>query len=125
MNNRQKIAAILLPVGLMTLIAVAIIPLIGFSHPWLKYIYSAGAVLTLLARFIDNYGGKNLAIKRLYRIQTMSAICFCISAGLLFYSGSEKDWLAFLTAGAALQIYTLFRIQSEEKKENNKKENKI
>lgn len=120
MNNRQKIANILLPIGIMTLIIIAVMPLIGFTHPWLKYIYSAGAALTLIARFIDNYQGKNLAIKRLYRIQTMSAICFCISAGLLFYSGSEKDWLAFLTSGAALQIYTLFRIQNEEKKENNK-----
>lgn len=121
MNNLKQIAPTLLSVGMIILLLSAMAPLFGFNYPWIKYVYSIGAGFTLVARLLDRYIGESITIRRLYRIQLVSALCFCFSAGLLFYSTSEKDWLAFLTAGAVLQIYTIFRIQSEEKKEAKKK----
>lgn len=124
MEKNKRISSILLSLGMIILLVVAVLPLVGVMASWLKYVYAGGASLTLIARILDRYNGKNIGIRRLYRIQTVSAICYCVSAALLFYSGSEKDWLAFLTSGAVLQIYTSFRIQHEEAKEadkNNKK----
>lgn len=116
MKDRQKVANVLLAVGLLVLLAAAVMPLVGLMYPWLRYAYAVGAAMTLLARMLEQYTGKNLAIKRLYRIQLASAVLYCASAALLFYSSSEKDWLAFLMAGAVLQLYTTFRIQHEEQK---------
>ena len=116
MNSMKKLAPALLSAGMIILLVTAILPLGGIMYPWPRYIYAIGAALTLISRFFDRYDGKNTGIKRLYRIQAVSALCYCASAALLFYSSSEKDWLAFLMSGAVLQIYTSFRIQSEEKK---------
>lgn len=124
MNRRQQISSILLAIGMIMLLVTAILPLISINPSWLKYIYATGAVFTLLARLLEKYTGKNITLKRLYRIQTVSAICYCASAAILFSTFynhvQEKDWLAFLTAGAVLQIYATFRIESVEKKENQK-----
>lgn len=121
MNKIKQIAPTLLSLGMIILLLSAMAPIFGFNYPWIKYVYSVGAAFTLIARLFDKYNGDNITIKRLYRIQLVSALCFCFSAGLLFYSTTEKDWLSFLMSGAVLQIYTIFRIQSEEKKEAKKK----
>ncbi len=120
MKKRQQISSMLLAIGLLTILIIAIMPLVGMTYSWLKYIYAIGAAMTFIARILERYEGKNLTIRRLYRIQVVSAVCYCASAVLLFYSSSEKDWLAFLTSGAVLQLYTTFRLQSEEKKEAKK-----
>lgn len=124
MNKKQKIANLLLSVGMIILLIIAMLPLVGIKLSWLKYVYSVGAVLTIVARLMDRYSGKNFVLRRLYRIQTVSSICYCASAATLFFTlnefVSQKDWLAFLTAGAVLQIYSSLRIQSEERKEVEK-----
>lgn len=128
MNNKQKIANLLLTIGMFILLVIAALPLIGIMQSWFKYVYAIGAILTLIARVMERYQGKNITLRRLYRIQMVSAICYCASAAILFSSMnnfiSEKDWLAFLTAGAVMQIYSSFRIQNEERKEETKKNNK-
>ena len=121
MTDKQKKSNILLSLGMLILLAMAIMPLVGIMYPWIKYVYAFGAVLTLIARIIDKYTGKNLTLRRLYRIQMVSSVLYCASAAVLCISMgdyvSEKDWLAFLTAGAVMQIYSSFRIQKEEQKE--------
>lgn len=124
MRNKKQIAATLLSLGMIILLAMAVLPLVEINEPWLRYVYACGAALTLIARMMDRYNGKNIGIRRLYRIQSVSALCYCISAALLFFAESEQDWLAFLTSGAVLQIYTSFRIQHEESKEASKNEKK-
>lgn len=123
-TNKQKTINFLLATGMILLLVTAVMPLIGMIFPWVKYVYAAGAVMTLAARIMERYRGNNLTLRRLYRIQTASALCYCASAAVLCISlgnyVSEKDWLAFLTAGAVLQIYSSLRIQSEEKKDAEK-----
>ena len=43
-------------------------------------------------------------------------MCYVVAAGLMFYQPSARDWLAFLTVGAVLQVYSTFMIMHEEKK---------
>ena len=50
----------------------------------------------------------------------MSALLYCVSAYLLFNYGNEwggTDWIAFLLAGALVQIYASYMIGREEKKD--------
>lgn len=127
MNKKQQTANLILAIGMILLLVMAILPLFGIMQSWFKYIYAAGAVLTLIARFLDRYQGSNITLRRLYRIQTVSSICYCASAAILFSTinnlVSEKDWLPFLMTGAVLQIYSSLRIQSEERKEASKNKN--
>ena len=88
-----------------------------------NYVFAAGAVATLVVRIMDNYTGTNLRIKRLYRIATVSAICYCVSAYLKFSAemhffpyATGYDWLGFLMAGAALQVYSALVIDYVERK---------
>lgn len=124
MANKQKISTALLAIGIILLLVAAIMPLVSLYFSWLKYIYATGAALTLIARLIDRYTGNNITLKRLNRILICSSICYCVSAVILFdvlrNYVAEKDWLAFLLAGAVLQIYATFRIESEEKNEAKK-----
>lgn len=129
MKSKQQTSATLLALGMIMLLVTASLPLIGINTSWLKYIYATGAVFTLVARLLDRYNGKNITLKRLYRILIVSSICYCVSATVLFSRIAnfalsnyvqEKDWLAFLTAGVVLQLYATFRIESVEKKESKK-----
>ena len=122
--NKQNTPVALLSLGMVILLMAAVMPLVGMTFQWIKYVYAIGALFTLVARLIDRYTGKNVAIRRLSHIQSVSSICYCISAATLCVPMgeyvSEKDWLAFLLAGAVLQIYSSWRIQQEEQKESKK-----
>ena len=66
------------------------------------------------------YEGKNFRVKRLHGLERMSALLYCVSAYLLFNYGNEwggTDWIAFLLAGALVQIYASYMIGREEKKD--------
>lgn len=79
--------------------------------------------MTVVARLLYVYEGKNLRIKRLHGLERMSALLYCVSAYLLFDIGDQlggTDWIAFLLAGAIVQLYASFMIQREEKKDAKK-----
>ncbi len=120
MDKKSQILSFLQLVGMLVLLFSAFLPLLHVNSPLLRYFFAAGAAMTFIAQLLNKYHGKNFTIKRLYRILTVSSICYCASAFLLFYSTTEKDWLAFLTAGAVLQVYASFRIQYLESKEAQK-----
>ena len=118
--------AILLNLGLLTMLVAAAFPLLGIWHEGLmlmRYVYAAGAAMTVVARLLYVYEGKNLRIKRLHGLERMSALLYCVSAYLLFDIGDQlggTDWIAFLLAGAIVQLYASFMIQREEKKDAKK-----
>lgn len=73
-----------------------------------RYVYAVGAGLTLLARLFQEAppAGINIRIKRLLRLESWSALMFCVAAFFAFYNQAQmRDWLAFTLAGAAIQIY--------------------
>lgn len=128
-NKKIEIQNITLAVATLLLLVTAALPIFGIVNDWTKYVYAFGALLALAERFTEHYKGKNLRISRLYRMGKVSAMLYCLSAFCLFssvlnfnigQSWGNRDWLAFLLAGALLQIYASFAIQHEENKEKKK-----
>lgn len=128
-NKRIEIQNITLAVATLMLLVAAAMPIFGVHGDWAKYLYSLGALAALAERCTERYAGKNLRIRRLFRMGKVSALLYCVSAFFLFSSTlninigtswGNRDWLAFLLAGALLQIYASFAIQHEENKEKKK-----
>lgn len=105
-----KISPALLIVGLLTVAAGVLIPILsgGFANDTFRYVFAVGAALTLIARLFQPAPPKDtpIRIKRLLRLESWSAIIFCVAAFFAFYDRSTaRDWLAFTLAGAAIQIF--------------------
>lgn len=103
--------------GLLVMLVMAAMPLLNINEEWMRWVYAAGAALVLVVRLTQRYKGKNLRIRRLYVMQVMAAVMFCLSAFLTYYSTGTTDWIAFLMAGSVLQIYAAFMIDKEKEKE--------
>jgi uncharacterized membrane protein YfcA len=119
-QNKVMIQDAVLAIAVLILLVMAALPIFNINWELARYVYAGGAVLALLERLTEKYEGKNLRIRRLYRIGKVSAALYCVSAALLFYhipTDNGRDWIGFLMAGAVLQIYASFVIQHEEKKE--------
>ena len=95
-----------------TLLVGAILPF--FSHDWQgwKYVLAAGALGTLVAQILIPAPSDELRIKRFAHMNVWSAILYCVSAACLFIhdESMQKSWVAFLLAGAVLQIYATLMI---------------
>lgn len=115
-NNqvKQPHAAILwlITLGMLLVAAGTVMPLLMLDGSDLfKYIYGAGAAMLLIGRLFNSYNGDNIRLKRLYRIESWSAIFFCVAVFFMFYEGAgPRDWIAFTLAGGAIQIYTSIMI---------------
>ena len=118
-----RIQTVLLAMGMVMLVVSAAFPLLGVwpeGMLLMRYIFAAGAATVLAVRITEVYEGKNLRVKRLHSLERVSAFLYCVSAFLLFFYGNRLgggDWIAFLLAGAIMQIYTSFMIQHEEEKD--------
>lgn len=109
--------------GLLIMLVMAVMPLLNINEEWMRWVYAAGAALVLVVRLSQRYKGKNLRIRRLYVMQVMAAVMFCLSAFLTYYSTGTTDWIAFLMAGSVLQIYASFVIDKEKEKEQKASKN--
>lgn len=115
---------ILATVGLLAVAIATLIPILnvmvaqGAAGIWWKYLYAGGAVLFLVAKLLTPYKGEHPRIKRLYRIESWSAIFFCVAAFFLFYNGSvSRDSWAFTLAGGVLMVFTTIAIPRVVRKE--------
>lgn len=100
----------LLLAGLLLVAAGVLIPIMSGNivSNTFRYVYAVGAVMTLLGRLFQPAPpqGVPIRIKRLLRLESWSALMFCVAAFFAFYSAPIlRDWLAFTLAGAAIQIY--------------------
>lgn len=107
--------------GMLLIVAGTMMPIFNlegdyFTGTIYKYVYSAGALLLIVSRLFSSYKGKNDRLRRLYRIESWSAIFFCVAAFFMFYGDAARDWLAFTLAGGAIQIYTSIMIPYVAKK---------
>lgn len=108
-------------IALLLILGSALLPVLNINWAATRYIFAAGAVVTLVARLLIKYPETTPRIKRLHRIENVSAMCYCVAAFFLFYpEAGPSDWLGFLTAGAALQIYAAFTIDYLEKRDKKK-----
>ncbi|MDE6716143.1 MAG: hypothetical protein K2J74_06660 [Muribaculaceae bacterium] len=106
---------------LIILLVTAFLPLIQVHWSGARYLFAIGAVGAFVARCFERPAkDATLRVKRLYRMAKVSTLCYVVSAFFMFYPYAEaRDWLAFLTAGAVLQVYVsimLSRIESRNAK---------
>lgn len=117
MNN--KLLDIILMAGLLVITAMALLPLLNIQQEWMRWAFAAGALMVLVVRVLQRYDCDNLRIRRLYRINIISALLFCASAVMFWYKGQTEwstNWVAFLMAGAALMMYVSFAIDHEQRR---------
>lgn len=118
-DKRTKLSDILIIVGLILMVVIAVMPLITNGSgdiELMRWIFTTGAIIVLAGRLIGVYQGPSLRIKRLYGILIFSALLYCASASMMFIFEGTNNWIAFLLAGLAVQIYASWVIEREEKK---------
>lgn len=119
----KKINSSISPVGVvyagLILVCIGVLmPIAGLGFVVARWIFAAGALMSLIGRFMNQYDGKSLRIKRLYRIEMWSSVFFCVAAFFMFYRGAgPTDWLAFTIAGGLILVYTSIMIPRVAKKE--------
>ncbi len=112
-STKQPSAFILwmITISMLLIVTGTLLPLFNTGGYLFKYIYATGAIFLLIGRILSPYKGNELRVKRLYRIETWSAIFFCVAVFFMFYEGAGRtDWLAFTLAGGIIQIYTSIMI---------------
>ncbi len=108
----------LVTIGMLLIAAAIVVPIFaGIAAPVYRWLYAAGALILLIGRVTSRYKGDNLRLRRLYRIETWSALFFCVAAIFLFYppGNNLRDVLAFTLAGGIIQIYTSIMIPKQQK----------
>lgn len=108
--------------GLILVLTAVAIPL--FSHQMFlttRWIFTAGAALTLAGRVIDRFfcshpADEPLRAKRLRRIELWAALMFVAGAVMMYLRNvGPTDWVAFTLAGGALTCYTSIMISRSSK----------
>jgi hypothetical protein len=123
-KTKQNIGNIILCVSMTVLLVAAVIPLFITPMPsWQRYMLAAGAAGTLIAQFFIPSPSDDFRIRRLSRMNVWAGIVYCVGAYCLFSSNidMQRSWIAFLLAGAVLQIYATFMLS---KLTNSKKQEK-
>ncbi len=107
-----KIVNLLLCLGMLVLLGAAFLPIVGVNWPWLRYAYATGAALTLVSQVLTPSADNSLRVRRLTRMNVWAAVLYCVSAACLFVhdASMQKSWVAFLLAGAVMQIYATMMI---------------
>ncbi len=117
-NSRAAAATWMSVTGLLLIAVATLMPLLHIITQASSVIYTAGAVVLLIARVVrPGYRGRVVRVKRLMRIEFWAAVIFCVGAFFLWYPGAGPlDWLAFTLAGGMLEAYTSLMIPRAEKK---------
>ena len=115
-EKKTQIANLLVILGLLIMLVMAALPLLNINLIWMRWAFAAGAAIVLVARIIGVYNGPVMRIKRLHHLLIVSALLYCASALMMFYSRGTNDWIAFLLAGLIMQIYASWMIDYENKK---------
>lgn len=116
--EKNKLYSNLLAVAMLLILVAAVLPIAQIRWEGSRYMLAVGAVVSLVLRLLMKYPKTTPRIARLHRMEKVSAMCYCVSAFFLFYPGAgPSDWLGFLCAGAALQLYATFTIDYLEKRD--------
>ena len=100
--------------------------------PW---VFTIGALAFVAIQMQQRYEGDNFTIQRLRRIMMMSDILLIIAAALMFADYGNpfgldhltwlnyvhNNWVVVLLIAAFIQLYTVYRIDSELRKEAKKR----
>ena len=108
-------------IGGILLVVGAILPL--FLPNIAPYIFAIGALLFTPAQMLDRYEGHNLIIRRLRRQQVIGSLLFIVTAAMMIMEHLQLrpfrggEWKIALLIAVFIEVYTLFRIDNELKRE--------
>ena len=99
------------------------------------YIYGIGALAFSAMQLQQRYEGGNFTIQRLRRIMLLSDVVLLLSAAMMFADKGNplgldhltwlnyvhRNWVVLLLLAAVIQLYTVFRIDSELGREAKKR----
>ena len=114
----EKYTNLLLCVAMLVMLGAALVPIFAGNTPWSRYVFAAGAVLTLIAQVLMPAPDSTLRVRRLARINVWAAVLYCVAAACLFINDAamQRSWIAFLLAGAVIQIYATLMLAKLTKK---------
>lgn len=114
----KTLANILIYLGLLLICAGVAWPVFtGARHEMaFRFVYTAGAVLSLVGRLLERSTSPYLRVKRLLRLQVWSSVFFCVAAFFVWFSNTTQDWLAFTLAGGAVLCYVSIALPFVQKK---------
>lgn len=115
-NLLYRIGGILLIIG-------ASLPIFSMSAG--AYAFALGVALFCPIQMNEHYEGSNIVIRRLKRQQMLGALMLIVTAALMLtalyqippFRGGE--WRITLIIATVLEVYAIFRIDHEEKKEHH------
>jgi hypothetical protein len=119
---RELMLSVGMPVGLLLILAGLLAPFffVGtlYAESIYKYVYAVGALVLCVAGLCHPRGVKDLRLRRLYRLDAMSALLFVAAIGILLSMpyGGQRDWITLTLAGAAMKIYTTIAIPNRLRK---------
>ncbi|MDE5572510.1 MAG: hypothetical protein K2N08_05940 [Muribaculaceae bacterium] len=123
-KTASRVWILVMTVGMLLIVAGTVLPIWRLDNNIYKYVYTVGAVMLLVSRLFNPYKGTDIRLKRLVRIESWSAIFFCVAAFFMFYdSTTARDWLAFTLAGGVIQVYTSIMIPRVEAKNRKQRQN--
>lgn len=85
-------------------------------------VYGVGVLMFTLMQVRAEYMGRNVTIMRLRRQQLLGCCCFVLALVMMSMQLHKwgfchrHEWVAALTAGCVLELYTSFRIPQELKR---------
>ena len=123
-TTASRVWILVMTVGMLLIVAGTVLPIWRLDNNIYKYVYTVGAVMLLVSRLFNPYKGTDIRLKRLVRIESWSAIFFCVAAFFMFYDPTTaRDWLAFTLAGGVIQVYTSIMIPRVEAKNRKHQQN--
>ncbi len=115
-ERRVAVSGVMVVVGMTLMVVMALMPLLNFNQQWMRWVFAAGAFIVLAGRALGLRRDVSMRLRRLYHLLVTSAILYCASAAMMFYSRGTSDWMAFLLAGVMMQLYASVMIDHEARK---------
>jgi len=133
MTQLSKWQSILFAVGALLILVGAVMGMVIRSVA--PYVFAVGVLAFVGVQIQQRYEGDNLTIQRLRRIMLFSDVLLVGAAFLMFADYGNplgldiitylnyihNNWVVVLLLAALIQLYSVFRIDSELKKEAKKR----
>lgn len=112
--NRQFLEALFVMGGILFLLGACTF-VTGWAYA--SHMYIVGATLVALVQLRSMLQPTdNKTLKRLRRQQAFGGLCLVVS-GVMMVFLHHNEWMAVMMIAAVFEVYTAFRIPSEEKKD--------
>lgn len=114
LNVNPKLLNVAMCCAMTAMLVTAFLPIVlNENLVALRVIFAVAAAVTLLCQVLmPGSEGAGFRIRRLARMNVWAAVLYCVAATCLFIHDEtmQRSWVAFLLAGAVLQIYATLMI---------------